>query len=42
MKTIEIFWDDLTPEKQKELFEAFGDNGNWDVIPITTINVEEE
>ena len=40
--TIEILWDDLTPAKQQEILEAFGDNQNWDVCPITIINTEEE
>ncbi len=40
--TIEIYWDDLTTEKQQELLNAFGDNGNYDVFPIATIETEEE
>lgn len=39
---IEIYWDDLTPNKQKEFLDAFGDNCNYDVIPITVIETEEE
>ena len=31
--------NDLTPEKQKELFEALGDNGNYDVHPLAEITV---
>ena len=42
MKDIEIYWDDLTPEKQAEILEAFGDNGNYDVIPIATLSVEDD
>lgn len=34
---VDIYWQDLTPEKQAEILRAFGDNGNWDVIPITTL-----
>ena len=39
-KTIEILFGDLTPEKQAEIIEAFGDNQNWDVCPIAVIEVE--
>ncbi len=39
---IEIYWNDLTPEKQAELLDLFGDNNNWDVFPICTIEIEEE
>lgn len=34
---IEIYWQDLMPEKQAELLEAFGEKGNWDVFPLATI-----
>lgn len=39
---IEIYWDDLTEEKQAELLELFGDNCNWDVIPIAVIPGPEQ
>ena len=43
MATIEIYWDDLTSEKQKEIFEALGgENGNYDVFPIVTLEFEDE
>ena len=43
MATIEIYWDDLTPEKQQEIFEALGgENGNYDVFPIATLEFEDE
>ena len=43
MKTIEIYWDDLTSEKQQEIFEALGrENGNYDVFPIVTLEFEDE
>ena len=43
MVTIEIYWDDLTPEKQQEIFEALGgENGNYDVFPIVTLEFEDE
>ena len=36
---IEIYFNDLTPEKQREFYLELGDNGNYDVIPIATIHV---
>lgn len=38
--TIEIYWNDLTADKQQELLNALGDNGNYDVFPIATIEIE--
>ena len=40
--TIEIYWNDLTEEKQQELLNLLGDNRNWDVFPIPEIEIEEE
>lgn len=40
--TIEIYWNDLTAEKQQELLNALGDNGNYDVFPIAVLEFEEE
>ena len=42
MVEIEIYWNDLTQEKQKEILEQLGDNGNFDVIPIAIIEFEEQ
>ena len=42
MKTIEIYWSDLSLSKQKEIFEQLGDNGNYDIFPLTIIEYEEE
>ena len=39
---IEIYWNDLTLEKQTEILNVFGENCNWDVIPIVTIETEDE
>ena len=37
MTSIEIYWQDLSKEKQNELLELFdGDNHNWDVFPLAT------
>jgi hypothetical protein len=38
--TIEFYWQDLTPKKQAEIKEILGDNGNWDVIPFCTLEIE--
>ena len=40
--TIEIYWNDLTREKQEELLNVLGDNGNYDVFPIAIIEVEND
>ena len=42
MIKVEIYWQDLTEQKQAELLELFGDNGNWDMIPMCTLEIEEE
>ena len=43
MATIEIYWNDLIPEKQQEILEAFGDEiGNYDVFPIVTLEFEDK
>lgn len=39
---IEIFWDDLTPEKQQEFLNLFGENGNFDVFPLAVLEYEME
>ena len=40
--SIEIYWQDLTPAKQSEILQALGENGNYDVFPIATLDVPEE
>lgn len=40
--TIQIFWDDLTGEKQQEILNALGDNGNYDVFPIAEIDIDDD
>lgn len=43
MKIIEIYLDDLTPEKQQEIFEALdGEDGNYDVFPIVTLEFDDK
>jgi hypothetical protein len=39
--TIDIYLDDLKDEKKDELTRLLGDNGNFDIIPITTIDVHD-
>ena len=39
---IEIYWQDLTLSKQREILQMFGENGNWDVFPIATLEVSAE
>lgn len=36
-KIVEIYWDDLTEEKQREILEVFGDNQNFDQFPIAVL-----
>ena len=43
MKTFDFYWNDLTKECQKKLFEFLGgENGNYDVSPFATLEVEED
>ena len=39
---IEVFWNDLTKEKQEKIQKLLNlkDNNNWDVNPITIIEIE--
>ena len=45
MITIEIYWQDLTEEKQKEIQKLLklddGDNNNWDFFPMATIDIAD-
>lgn len=41
-ETIEIYWQDLTKAKQQEILQELGDNGNWDVFPICTIDIQKQ
>ena len=38
---LSFYWDDLKPEKQKEILALLGDNQNWDVFPFCTIEINE-
>ena len=39
---IELYFGDLTPEKQEEILAALGNNGNYDVYPIAVIQTPED
>lgn len=41
-ESIPIFWDDLIWQKQMELREALGGNGNYDIFPIAEVPVPDE
>jgi len=38
----DIYWEDLSPEAQAQLFNLIGDNGNFDVFPIAIISLSQE
>ena len=41
MKKFKFYWQDLTKECQKELFEFLGgENGNYDVHPFAALEIE--
>ena len=46
MKSLELYYSDLTPEAQKKYLEVQGVSDaselNWEVNPIAIIEVEEE
>lgn len=43
MKQFEIFWNDLTEDCQKRLFEFLGgENGNYDTFPLVVLETEED
>ena len=45
IKSVEIYFGDLTPEAQANLLEEFetkAEDENWDVFPITVIDRELE
>ena len=42
MAAIEIYWQDLTSQKQEEILEAFGDNCNYDVFPVAIIYTDPD
>jgi hypothetical protein len=38
----DIYWNDLSAETQAELLNLIGDNGNYDVFPIVSVNISHE
>ena len=38
---IEIYFYDLTPEKQSELLAKLGSNGNFDAYPLAVLPIGE-
>lgn len=38
---VQIFWKDLTAEKQQEIIDEFGDNCNFNVFPIAELHADE-
>lgn len=42
MITLSLYFNDLTKERQQKIEEVFGDNCNWDVIPICTLEIEDD
>lgn len=42
MTRIDIYFGDLTPEKQLEIIKGVGNNCGFDIHPICTIEIEEE
>jgi len=42
MIKIRLYWQDLTKETQERLLKVFGDNCNWDCIPMTEIEIDDE
>lgn len=41
-KVIQLFWDDLSSSAKKRLLELLGDNGNYDVFPLTELALENK
>ena len=37
-----LYWDDLSAKTQAELLNLIGDNSNYDVFPLASINVSQE
>ena len=45
MTIVEIYFDNLAPQTQQELLDAFGiqtpEEMNWDIFPVTTIEINK-
>ncbi len=42
MIKLRLYFNDLTKERQKKIIEVFGDNCNWDVLPICDLEIESD
>lgn len=42
MITIRLYWQDLTKDTQERLLSVLDDNMNWDCLPITTLEIEDD
>lgn len=38
---VELYWDDLSQDAQKQLKEIIGDNGNYDLFPIAELCISD-
>ena len=38
----DIYWDDLSAKAQTELLNLMGENGNYDIFPVASINVSQD
>ena len=41
LKIANIYQNDLTKEKQKEIVDIIGDDGNYDIYPIAIVEIED-
>lgn len=40
--TIRIMWNDLSEQMQNTLLKVFGDNNNWDCIPMSIVEINND
>ena len=40
--TIRIYWNDLSENMKQRLLKVFGDNMNWDTIPMCMFEINNE
>ena len=41
-KVVQLYWDDLSAEAKERLLELLGENGNYDVFPLTELVFEND
>jgi hypothetical protein len=39
---IRLYWQDLSENMQQKLLKLFGDNCNWDCIPIAVVQIDND